>query len=105
MIDFWTRWCGGCIAQIPYLHKAYEKYCGIKGFEILSISLDQTEAEINSFLAAKWEKKWQMPWLNAFTPGGFDSKLAEFESKLAKDFEVVGIPKPIFVGPDVRSLL
>ncbi len=34
-----------------------------------------------------------MPWLNAFLEDGF-------RSELAKKFEVVGIPKPILVGPN-----
>jgi thiol-disulfide isomerase/thioredoxin len=97
LIDFWATWCAGCVAEIPYLHNACEKYQGVKGFEILSLSMDKTEAQIRSFLAAKWEKKWQMPWLNAFIPEGF-------ESKLAKEFEVVGVDRPIFVGPDGRIL-
>ncbi len=97
MIDFWATWCEPCIEEIPYLNKAYEKYCGVRGFEILSFSLDKTEADIKSVLAAKWEKKWQMPWLNAYIPGGF-------ESEFAKKFEISGLPKPIFIGPDGKIL-
>ncbi|MFI5264229.1 MAG: TlpA family protein disulfide reductase [Candidatus Kapaibacterium sp.] len=97
MIDFWATWCEPCMAEIPYLNKAYEKYKGKKRFEILSFSMDHSEAEIKSVLAAKWGTKWQMPWLNAFIPGGF-------ASELGKEFEVVGLPKPILVGPDGKIL-
>ncbi len=34
-----------------------------------------------------------MPWKHAFVEGGF-------ESDVAGRFEVVGIPKPILIGPD-----
>ncbi len=33
-----------------------------------------------------------MPWFNSLLPG--------FDSETAKAFEVVGIPKPVLVGPD-----
>lgn len=43
LIDFWASWCGPCILQAPDLQKAHANY-GDKGFEILSISLDDDEA-------------------------------------------------------------
>jgi thiol-disulfide isomerase/thioredoxin len=89
MIDFWATWCGPCVHEMPAIHKAYEKFKGKKGFEILSLSMDASERQIAPFQ----QKKWKMPWLNAFIPG-------VFEADLAKKFEVVGIPKPILVGPD-----
>ncbi|MDP4230474.1 MAG: thioredoxin-like domain-containing protein [Bacteroidota bacterium] len=89
MIDFWATWCGPCVREMPAIHKAYEKFKGRKGFEILSLSMDAAESQIAPFRA----KKWKMPWLHAFIPG-------VFEAELAKKFEVLGIPKPILVGPD-----
>lgn len=89
MIDFWATWCGPCVREMPAIHKAYEKFRGRKGFEILSISMDAAEGQIAPFRA----KKWKMPWLHAFIPGIFNADLA-------KEFEVAGIPRPILVGPD-----
>ncbi|MEI8133833.1 MAG: thioredoxin-like domain-containing protein [bacterium] len=89
MIDFWATWCGPCVREMPAIHKAYEKFKGRKGFEILSLSMDAAEAQIAPFRT----KKWKMPWLHAFIPGIFDASLA-------KKFEVAGIPKPVLVGPD-----
>ncbi|QUW00813.1 TlpA family protein disulfide reductase [Chloracidobacterium sp. MS 40/45] len=39
LLDFWAAWCGPCIAELPMLREAYEKYKN-QGFDILSISLD-----------------------------------------------------------------
>ncbi len=93
MIDFWATWCGPCVREMPAIHKAYDKFKGKKGFEILSLSMDASDNLIAPFRA----KKWKMPWLHAFIPG-------IFEAELAKKFEVAGIPKPVLVGPDGRII-
>ncbi len=43
LLDFWGSWCGPCRVESPDLVKLYQKYGG-KGFEILSIALDKSEA-------------------------------------------------------------
>ena len=93
MIDFWASWCGPCVKEMKTLHKAYEKFKGKKGFDILSISLDAEEKNIGIFRS----KKWHMPWMNAFIPGVYGNELA-------KKFEVVGIPKPILISPDGKVI-
>lgn len=88
LIDFWATWCGPCIGEMGELHAAYEKFGG-KDFEILSISFDAAPEDITKFRGAKWK----MPWLHAFATGNFNSDLA-------RAFEVSGIPKPVLVDPD-----
>lgn len=87
LIDFWATWCKPCVGEMPELHKAYEKFKG-NNFEILSLSFDEKQEDINVFR----EKKWKMPWLHTFVTDGFTSELA-------KRFGVLGIPKPILVDP------
>lgn len=47
LIDFWASWCNPCRKEIPNLKKLYAQY-NDKGFEIVSISIDQKKAD--------WEK-------------------------------------------------
>ncbi len=89
LIDFWAVWCGPCIAEMPYLHAAYEKY-GQDGFTILSLSFDDKPEDV---IEHREKGEWTMPWLHAFVEDGFGSELA-------KTFQVYGIPKPVLVGKD-----
>jgi thiol-disulfide isomerase/thioredoxin len=88
LIDFWATWCGPCMGEMPVLHQAHEKFKG-PDFEILSISFDMRPEDVREFRAGNLS----MPWVNAFAEGAF-------ESEIAKDFEVGGIPKPILVDPE-----
>lgn len=87
LLDFWATWCGPCVKELPTLRKAYEKYRE-EGFQILSLSLDRARGDI-----APFREKEPMPWKHTFLENGFRSRVAD-------TFEVVGIPKPILVGPD-----
>jgi thiol-disulfide isomerase/thioredoxin len=88
LIDFWATWCGPCVREMPNLHSAHERFKD-SGFEILSISLDQSVNHIDGFRAGQWK----MPWLHAFAEGMFESEIATL-------FEVQGIPKPVLVDPE-----
>ena len=58
LIDFWASWCNPCRKEIPNLKKLYAQYSE-KGFEIVSISIDQKKAD--------WEKALKeegLPWPN-----------------------------------------
>lgn len=44
LIDFWASWCGPCRRANKHLKTLYTKYKD-KGLEILSISVDESEAD------------------------------------------------------------
>ncbi len=46
LLDFWASWCEPCRLENPYLVSAYKKY-NSKGFDILSVALEQPDRKEN----------------------------------------------------------
>ena len=57
LLDFWASWCGPCRRELPNVKKAYAEFKD-KGFQVVSISIDQKEADWRKALE---EEKMQWP--------------------------------------------
>lgn len=97
IIDFWATWCGPCVAELPNVKKAYEKYHE-QGLEIVSISLDQSVDRCKSFI-----KNEKMEWMHVIEGGGWGTRLA-------KQYGIDSIPRMyvldtegVVVAADVRD--
>jgi thiol-disulfide isomerase/thioredoxin len=94
MIDFWATWCGPCMREVPGLAKAYAKYKG-KGFELLGISLDRTNAEEQIRTVTL---KNGMTWEQVYDGNYFDAKIA-------KQYGIKAIPATYLVDGDTGRIL
>jgi len=97
LIDFWATWCGPCVNELPNVIKAYGKYHD-KGFEIIGISLDDSEPKLRSFL-----KDRNMTWVQYYDG-------SRWKNKLAQKYGVQAIPATFLldgegkiIGRDLRG--
>lgn len=86
LFEFWASWCGPCRADIPHLREVYALY-NKKGFEIVSISMDDNKEK---WLQAIREEK--MKWTQL-------SDLKAFDSGLARTYRIRGIPSCLLFDP------
>lgn len=89
LIDFWASWCVPCRAENPNLVEQYRKYNN-KGFEIIGIGIEQTNAKTAWLKAIEIDK---LTW----------TQLCDFkywDSKILKEYSVFAIPHNVLVNPD-----
>ncbi len=94
MLDFWATWCGPCVAEVPHMKEAYEKWHE-HGFEILGISFDQEnmEEKVTSFLEEKG-----LPWSQIYEGKFWNTTLGEM-------YDVSGIPFVLLVDGTTGEIL
>jgi thiol-disulfide isomerase/thioredoxin len=94
MLDFWATWCPPCRGEVPHLAAAYEKYHS-KGFEVLSVSLDQANSEAK---LAQFTKENHMPW-----PEIYDGKY--WSSTVAQKYFIESIPQSFLVDGETGTII
>lgn len=57
LIDFWATWCTPCLAEMPNIRKAYDKYASSDGFVVIGISLDEDPKSV-----ARLARSKNIPW-------------------------------------------
>ncbi len=87
LIDFWASWCAPCRQENPNVVDAYKKYKN-KNFDIIGVSLDKEKTAWTKAIADD-----KLTWAHGSELGGWDSKVA-------KQYAVKGIPASFLVDPD-----
>ncbi len=90
LIDFWATWCGPCIAEIPNVVAAYDKYHD-KGFEVIGITLESDVDDKKKMVA--FTEKNRMPWPQYFDGKGWDNDLG-------RKFGIRAIPAMFLLDKD-----
>jgi thiol-disulfide isomerase/thioredoxin len=88
LIDFWATWCPHCLAELPHLKSAYERFHE-QGFEILGVSLDAgARRDFERFL-----RMHRINWPQIFEGRGYGGKLAQH-------FNVEAVPESLLIDPE-----
>ena len=87
LLSFCAKWCGFCAREIPYLKEVYEKHHD-KGVEVIGISLDENEAELQEYI-----KEHDIPWPQIFDGKGWKTEAARF-------FGINSLPSQWLIGRD-----
>jgi peroxiredoxin len=93
LIDFWATWCGPCMAEMPNVRKAYEKYKA-SGFEIIGVSLDRPDSK------EKWKKvivRDHLAWTHV-------SDLNWWNSKAALAYNINSVPANFLIDPNGKII-
>ena len=87
LLDFWATWCEPCLAEMPTLLQAYDKYA-IRGLEICAVSLDMDPERWRAYIAEN-----NLLWTNAI-----DYPL-EGEPSAAEMYGLQAIPANFLISP------
>lgn len=83
LVDFWFTACAPCVAALPRLKAAYQKYHA-RGFEIIGVNSDTDKETLERFL-----KKKGIVW-----PQYFEGQL---ENQVSQEFGINGWPHMFLV--------
>ncbi len=70
LVEFWSTSCGPCVARMPEVKAAYQKFHD-RGFEVIGICLDDKESVLRRFIKEK-----ELSWPQYFDGKGWENKFA-----------------------------
>ncbi len=88
LLEFWATWCSPCLAEVPNIKKALDRFGGDGRFAVVGISLDTSDEP-----AKRMVEKFGMTWPNLVLGP------AE-ENPVAKLYGVSGIPATFLIDAE-----
>ncbi len=85
LVDFWATWCAPCLAELPRVQAARARFSS-RGFEVVSVSLDETRGAVADFVRLR-----NLPWVQIHN--------ATCAGDLVQAFGVNTIPATFLVDP------
>jgi peroxiredoxin len=79
LVDFWSTSCPPCLIELTNISAIYQANKE-KGFEVISISLDESKEKLDTFLTS-----YPMPWSTVFSGKGWNDDTAKL-------YEILSIP-------------
>jgi peroxiredoxin len=70
LVEFWSTSCGPCVARMPEVKAAYQKFQD-RGFEVIGICLDDRESVLRRFIKEK-----ELSWPQYFDGKGWENKFS-----------------------------
>ena len=87
LLNFWATWCGFCTLEMPNVKRIYDIYKD-QGFNVIGVSLDNEESELQGYLKQK-----DISWRQIFD-------LARGENSLMQQYGIGGVPEPWLIARD-----
>ncbi|NQZ79000.1 MAG: TlpA family protein disulfide reductase [Ekhidna sp.] len=85
LVDFWASWCRACRIENPKFARLYKKF-NSSGFEIISISKDDSESN----------------WKKAINKDGVDSwtHIWDKDKSISDAYSISSLPQNVVISPD-----
>ena len=93
LLDFWASWCAPCREENPNVVAAYKRFHP-RSFEVLSVSLDRSDAKANWLAAIK---KDGLTWQHV-------SELKFWNGDVVKLYAIRSIPQNFLISPEGKII-
>ncbi len=91
LIDFWATWCAPCLADVPWIRRARERFPPSR-FVVIGVSLDTTDRRT----VTAWLNRQRVDWPQVWDDRGFDGRLAG-------QFGVGSLPRSVLIDASGRA--